>query len=686
MARYLEVFDKNMVRTGFLVDADEITRKRRINSDYELSFMVPMNSEDYTDKIRMKGHVRDERGQFYVINSRSRDRSGKKRMAKIECMHVMFKLADFKMPYDLYVEEAYGININYLTDRIVTATNGKFTFSIEDTFELKDVKDWGRGNCLEALNEIIKLFECEIEPDNFTIRIKKKIGSNKGLQYRIKKNIISASFQDDVRALVTRMFSQMKDGLTFIGLDASHLTQEERDLLSAIPGAIVNGKLAVNYLISPYAASWANNTNTFYDGEVIFQDIEDQLELLEATRKALREHEVPAIEIRVTAADLFKIDQAEPKPFLGDEVICIDPDMEMNHIPARIVELTEYPYTKEKHASVTLANFMKRDFEDIIADLDRSKRIVDDLLSGGRIRASAFEEFAKQAVIDINNSKTEVKYDQRGIVLESKLNPAHQVIHSSVGTILTTDGGQTARVAITAEGIAAPYIVGVLGEFAQVKTDNLIAGNAKISHALIESIRANQIDVSGGKIIADQIDIRGITVSNGSQTTFAVSSSGAVTIAGNITMLGGSINWTNVNTDPATINAQNTANSAIAISNAIANGTYSGGTFIDGKLIYAPSIYGGTIVGGQIISNSTIDVTTDIRLGNNIYLTGSYGSSQSITFPGSGNITFNNDWITIASFDGIGLSSYYIELYGAVVTINNRNILAELDEIWNIIS
>ncbi|MCL6458486.1 MAG: hypothetical protein K6T85_10825 [Gorillibacterium sp.] len=61
----LEVFDKDMLSTGVLPSAE---RKRRISSDYELSFQLPMISDDYREKIVQKGHVRDERGQFYVIN------------------------------------------------------------------------------------------------------------------------------------------------------------------------------------------------------------------------------------------------------------------------------------------------------------------------------------------------------------------------------------------------------------------------------------------------------------------------------------------------------------------------------------------------------------------------------------------------------------------------------------------
>ena len=525
---YLQSFDKNMQRTGFLVDADQVQRKRRLNSDYELSFLVPMSSEDYIEKILLKGHIMDDQGQYYVINSRKRDRSGKKRMAIINCMHIMFKMADFKFPYSSYIDEAFGVSLVTLTNLISAATNSKYTFVIDGTFDAMDVKDFGRGNALQVLNYVVNLYGAEVDPDNFVIHLNNKIGdSNSPHQYRLKKNIISDSFTDDVRTLTTRMYSQMKDGLTFIDLPASNLTTEEYDLLNAIPGAIVGGLIKVNYLISPYWEQWSNDTNTYFDNELVNQNIEDPLELLEATRKALRENEVPQLDINIKAADLYKIDYEETEPHLGDNVKCIDPGMEMNSIDARIIALVEYPYDKNRHAEVNLANFMRRDYTDIIADLDASKRIVDNLISGGKVRTDTFEAFARQAVIDINNSKTEVKYDSRGIVLQSTVNPLHLVVHSSAGTYMTKDGGVSdLRTAITSDGIAAPYIVGILGEFATVKTDNLIAGSVLITSAMINSINADKINVgtltgftiqtaaSGQRIVQDINGLRSYDASN----------------------------------------------------------------------------------------------------------------------------------------------------------------------------
>lgn len=510
----MQVFDKNMRRVGTLVDSYDIQRRRRINSDYELTFMVPMTSEDYREKIAIKGHVRDERGQFYVIQSRSRSREGRKLTANIYCNHVMFKLNDFKFPYASYIAEAYGIHINQLTDLITAATGGRFKFVIHDTFDLHDVKDFGRGTCLEALNKIIQMYECEVEPDNFTINLRKKIGTDNGLQYRLKKNIVSSSFKDKCESLVTRMFAQMKDGRTFIGMDASKLTDEERSLLSSVPGTIVNGKLAVNYLISSYAQYWASESVPFYDGEIIEQDIEEPEDLLKATRKALAEQENVTLEVTVSTADLFKIDNTEPKPALGDNVMCIDPAMDMNKLKARITELTEYPYSRDKHSEPTISNFNLRDYADIISDLERSKNIVNNSFSNGKIRTEVFEAYAKQAVIDINNSKTELIYPpEGGILAQEKTNPLEQVRLTSKGIGISTDGWKTIRAAITARGVLAEQIIGQLGSFVslvigsgnnvtKINTNGISAGNDDYT------IAPFRVDMQGN-VVARSIKLTG---------------------------------------------------------------------------------------------------------------------------------------------------------------------------------
>ncbi|WP_068782006.1 phage tail protein [Paenibacillus sp. GM2] len=541
----MQVFDKNMRRTGTLIDAYDIERRRRINSDYELTFMVPMTSEDYQEKIQIKGHVQDERGQFYVIQSRSRSREGRKLTANIYCNHIMFKLNDFKFPYSSYIDEAYGVHITTLTDSISAATGGRFKFQIHDTFALHDVKDWGRGDCLQALNDVIKMYECEVEPDNFVIHLKKKIGADSGLQYRLKKNIVSSSFKDMGEKLVTKLYGQMKDGRTFIGMDASKLTDEERGLLSQIPGAIVNGKLEVNYLISPYATYWASESVPFYDGELINQDIEKAEDLLEAMRDKLREQEQPELEATISSADLFKIDKTELKPNLGDVVTCIDPKMDMNKLKARITELIEYPYSKDKHSQPTISNVKLRDYGDIIADLQKSKDLVDNMFSNGKIRTEVFEATAKQVIADINNSKTELIYPpEGGILAQEKTNPLEQVRLTSKGVGISTDGWKTVRAAITAKGVLAETVTGQFGNFVsmligkendvtQINTHGIAAGHADFNLApfrvdmkgnlVANKLTANSAQINSSNFNNGAIVGSSINVGNG---VFTVSTSG----------------------------------------------------------------------------------------------------------------------------------------------------------------
>ena len=519
--RYLQSYDKDRNRIGVLVDAYDVQRLRRINSDDELTFLVPMTSEDYKDKIKLKGYIQDERGQLYVVNSMQRVRDGRKLTAQVRGKHVMFKLVDYKVPYSSYIPEAYGVPITRLTDIITAATNGRFTFSVDDTFDLYDVKDWGRTNALEALNAVISMYGAEIEPNNFVIHLRKKIGANKGMQYRIRKNIVSSSFSSSGESLCTRMFAQMKDGRTWIGQPASILTAEERARLAAIPGAIVNGVLQSNYLVSQYAGAWGSADTPFYDSELIEQNITSVSELLREARKKLADNEVPALEVTVSAADVHKLDESEALPGLGDVVYCYDPEMELTNINARIIEITEYPYSRDQHSQVTIANVMRKDFAEVMADLDRTKQIVGDLVSGGRIRTEVFETFAKQAVIDVNASKTEVKYDSRGIVLQDKTDARNQVIMTSNGIVLTTDGGATARAAVTANGIIAERIIGQLGSFVsmligannnivQINTNGIAAGHATFNSAPFRvdmqgNVTANRLTANSANIFESNL-------------------------------------------------------------------------------------------------------------------------------------------------------------------------------------
>lgn len=159
--------------------------------------------------------------------------------------------------------------------------------------------------------------------------------------------------------------------------------------------------------------------------------------------------------------------------------------------------------------------------------------------------------------------------------------------------------------------------------------------------------------MSGDKFSSDYLDLYGITIRNRNtgEITFAVSSTGVITINGNITMGAGStINWAavsnqNLNYNPAyslaqTANSQANralsdaadaydaadaayarANQAYRLANSIEMPSYIRSTYIDSTTIRSPVIEGGEFYGGEF------NVIAGGNSGSfNLY--GPYGSSR----------------------------------------------------------
>jgi hypothetical protein len=684
----LQSYDRFRKRIGILRDAYDVARVRRINADYALTFNVPMSSADFKDKLPLKGHVMDERGQYHVINSRQRNRDDRKLTAQISCSHVMFKLADYKYPYASYIAEGYGIHITQLTALISAATGGRFSISVDDTFDLADVKAFGGGNCLEALNAVIDLYGAEVEPDNFVIHLRKKIG-NGASDYRVQvtRNLITASFMDSAASLCTRLFCEMKDSRTWIGQPASLLTADEQERLLVVnPGAISGGLLTVNYLVSSYAPAWASDSVPFYDNVLTEQDVTDPAKLVAAARLRLAEREVPALEVSVSAADLFKLDKTEARPGLGDTVTLVDPALGLTNITARITEMTEYPYAPDKHTQLTVANVMRRDYTQIVADLEAGRRAIENVFSGGLIRAEAFEAFAAAAVKEIDASKTEVKYGARGIVLQDKANALRQVVMSAAGIYVTTDGGATARTAITASGIAAEVITGQLGQFVsmligsensvvKINTNGISAGHANFSSAPF------RVDMDGN-VVLNRLTANSAYIAN---STF---NSGSI--------IGSSINVGNgVFTVDAAGNMRATS------------GDFSG--FISASAITGTSITGGTITGARIQTSATVYPRvvidpTSVAFGvyadatNGIQIPAYDGGVSKIIFNANGNqsVIFNSptSGFILSGFGKATLSGNGVKLdpgsdyvrvpsWGTTYSESSHTTLqSELDAIW----
>lgn len=211
--------------------------------------------------------------------------------------------------------------------------------------------------------------------------------------------------------------------------------------------------------------------------------------------------------------------------------------------------------------------------------------------------------------------------------------------------------------------------------------------------------------MSGDKFSSDYLDLYGLTIRNRNtgDISFSVSSAGAVTINGEVTMgSGSSINWaavsnTNLYSNPAyslansantkanqaasdaadaaddawtAYQATRTLNSTIS---SIVNGEYTGGSFISGDTIYSPTLVGAEIYWGTNGTYGSLTRTygSDGQYSTNVIeLYSNAGivlyASTNMRFEGSGlwiNMDYNNVHVR---YNGIyyGLGSLISALSG----------------------
>lgn len=191
--------------------------------------------------------------------------------------------------------------------------------------------------------------------------------------------------------------------------------------------------------------------------------------------------------------------------------------------------------------------------------------------------------------------------------------------------------------------------------------------------------------MSGDKFASDYLDLYGLTIRNKNTgaITFAVSSTGVITINGNVTMgAGSSINWAQVTNQNLAYNpaysladsarttanqaysladdayyeaqaAYNRANQAYKMANSIEMPWYIKSTYIDATTIKSPVIEGGEFYGGEF------NVIAGSSYGSfNLY--GPYGNSRYHMF-------------TISYYEG---DAPYIDIYspcGGYITIGRRS-------------
>lgn len=217
----------------------------------------------------------------------------------------------------------------------------------------------------------------------------------------------------------------------------------------------------------------------------------------------------------------------------------------------------------------------------------------------------------------------------------------------------------------------------------QLIADELIAnklivrnGGDTLIDATTRTIDFSKFNTIAGSITATNINIKGIDVKNNSnQTTFAIDSSGNLTIRGNINITNGSIDWGNVTKPSYTASDVDAlATSSPKLTHIDANGIYTGvlsANQIDAGSISADRISGGTISGVKITVTTNLDIGEKLIMGGTVsnreirFSDGSGGAR--ITTPSSTSLRVSASDVFIDHGNvTIGSSGYATNLRGNV--------------------
>lgn len=138
--------------------------------------------------------------------------------------------------------------------------------------------------------------------------------------------------------------------------------------------------------------------------------------------------------------------------FLVDERIGLDTEIRVVKIDR---EINNEGYVTNVEITFGSANLA----DNYSSNLSTAAKDIQDLITGRKkLKFDALDVISQSMVKKILNTSSELAFDSNGIHAVEKNNPNNQMTLNSSGLMLSTDAGNTAKTAITAEGIIADAI------------------------------------------------------------------------------------------------------------------------------------------------------------------------------------------------------------------------------------
>lgn len=322
---------------------------RTINGDWSLTFAYPLGAMA-AEQLAL-GMLVLASGQLYRIDSIERSSGREGERLSIHALHLVYDLRD-KMIVNNETAEITPGGINQRTALQQVLDGSGFSDGEIDTDILLDYLDILQKDVLWAIKEqILPLWGGELQPDNWTINIRKQMGAEQNVHLRHGKNILGVKSSESLDGVVTRL----------------HILGYQNANIESINDGL-------DYIDSANIGAYP----TIREGLVTFSDDDLPEDLLSKGQEYLATVDTPRIKISVDLARIRTSEQYRhykdlEQVALGDTVTVYHRRLGIN-ITARVQSLRFDPVTGENER-VDLGND-KRNLYSTIASAQQAAEVV----------------------------------------------------------------------------------------------------------------------------------------------------------------------------------------------------------------------------------------------------------------------------------------------------------------------
>lgn len=458
---------RNLIGDEFIVSApSQQTLELNGNQSVQLTISPNKGNDIFINEIDTMWEV-DYYGDTYKIVYAKKQSKGHSFYIDVRAVHKALDVLDTTRTYERFDG---SLTSDKGFEKVFSDT--RYSFVLLDTFNAIEIEGFGDGETrLESFKRLLDRFGAEFYISGTTFYIKKYIGRDTSFEYRYKLN--ASNVQEETDGTST---------YTYVKGFGDYPDNDERSVIK-------KAKIKMEYE-SPLAKILGRRHAPMV--------AKGSYKKRSTVQKAMKEVIDNSVTISVSAdvKDLRKQGYPYAQPELGDRVFINDSRIGLNQ-EVRVVNIVIERYSNGNVRNINLTFGNKRLGRRYASRLSSAVASLNALLDGTlELQFDVLDQRSKEMLRKIMSVDTELTLEN-GIYAVDKNNPNNVVGLNSAGWFISKDGGNTAEVIATSDGITA---------------------NA-ITSGTIDSIRIRGTEIRGGKIYGT--DIYGSTVTGGTLYTDA---------------------------------------------------------------------------------------------------------------------------------------------------------------------